>query len=320
MFKLAKTLKQTTMRGLFLLCLLYIVSINCFPQSKAEIKKQKERSIDTLKKKISGVRFADFGFSKAQEQIFINNATSPDAQLLTGIVNYLKMDLGLQVIITQEQRNESLKIAKSRCDVVFFTYDVGQFKSSFGAIGNVPFSFSFLFCDKSKYSFNTKLHVDGLTILANKTRQTCFFEFAYKRKFDINQKILIQKNSSLISLADFTKYLDTSLHKLPIEGIYQLFSSSNNSSKYKIGICNRNDTLYIVYFDGANYSEDWTEGESKGYLTKTMSESDFFVKWFSLDKTLMEGAITFANNHNSFELKSSDIQNPIENDKYIRLK
>ena len=307
------------MKSFFILLLLVIsFHITVLSQSKSEIKKQKERSIDTLKNKISGVKFADLGLSKAQEQLFLNNAISPDAQLLIGIVNYLKSDLGLQVIVTQEQRTKALKFARSRCDLVYFNFDVGQFKSSFGAIGTIPFSFSFSFCDKSKYSFNTKLHVDGLTILNNKTRQTCLFEFSYKRKFDINQKILIQKNPSLISLTDFTKYLDTFSHKLPIEGIYQLFSSSNNTSKYKIGIYNIQDTLKVIYFDGADFSEDWVEGEIKGYLIKTNSDSHLFAKWNTFDKTIIDAAVTLINT-NSFELVSNDIHTPMY-DKYVRLK
>jgi hypothetical protein len=292
--------------------------ITVIPQSNAEIKKQKEVSRDTLKKKISGVRFADLRFTKAQEQLFLSNASSPDAQLLLGIVNYLKKDLGLLVIVTQEQRIEALKNAKSRCDLVFFDYDIGQFKSSFAAIGTIPFSFSFSFCDKSKYTFTTKLNVSGLTILSNKTRATCYSEFACTRKFDINKKMSVQKNPSLISLTDFTKYLDTSLTKLPIEGIFQLFSSSNNTSKYKLGICNMKDTLKIIYFDGADFSEDWAEGELKGYLTKTNSDSHFFAKWNNLDKSTIDAALTLIN-PNSFELKSSDIYTPMD-DKYVRLK
>ena len=42
------------------------------------------------------------------------------------------------------------------------------------------------------------------------------------------------------------------------------------------------DTLKIIYFDGADSSEDWVEGELKGYLIKTNSDFHFFAKWSTL--------------------------------------
>ena len=288
-------------------------------QKKSDLKRQHEKMIDTLKRKITGVKYVDFGFSTAQEQLIINNVNSLDAQVLIGFTNYIKSDLGLQPIITAEQRQEIFKTVGSSCDVVRFSYEFGEFNSRLIAVGNYPFTFSFIFCDKSTYSFKTKMYVDGLTIYHKKARETCAFEFVNKNKYDIKQRIAVKKANPIITELQFNNYLDTSLHKLVFEGIYQLFSTANNTSKYKIGVFKSNDTLILIYFDGANFKDDWVDGEFKGFLTKTSSENDFFVKWISLDKSEIDATITFLNS-NTFILKSSDLRNPIQEDKYVRIR
>lgn len=306
-------------RLIFTCLFLFSITVVALSQKKSDIKKQHERMIDTLKKKITGVKYVDFGFSSAQEQMILNNVSSLDAQVLIGFVNYVKMDLRLIPIVTAEQRKELSNLVTSSCDIVRFNYEFGEFNSKLIAIGNYPLTFTFTFCDKSTYSFKTKMYVDGLTVYHKRARETCAFEFINKNKYDISQRISVKKSTQIITESQFNKYLDTSSHKLPIEGIYQLFSTANNTSKYKVGVFNSNDTLKVIYFDGANFKEDWIEGELKGYLTKTSSENDFFAKWISLDKSQIDATITFTNN-NAFILKSSDIYNPIQEDKYVRVR
>ena len=310
---------------LLLMILLFGVSFSTmtFSQekklSKSEIKKQKEKRLDSLRQKLNGVKYADLGFSKAQEQIVLNNSSSLDAQILIGIIDYLKKDIGLTVIVTQEQRSEAIKMAKSQCDYVKFIFDVGSFKSSLGAIGNYPFSFSFLFCDNSNYSFETKLRVSGLTIYSKAVRDLCNFEFLHKKEPDESQKLKVASNKIIISYPNFIKYLDSAKRKSDFEGVYQLFSSNVNTSNYTIGLYHYNDSLRIIYFSGADFNEDWSEGELKGNLYKTMSENDFLADCYTLDKRLVNGSVTFLN-INSFELR---INNQLDNngvDKFVRVK
>lgn len=307
------------MLRLIIISLLLNITIVALSQKKSDLKKQHERMIDTLKKKITGVKYVDFGFTNAQETMILNNVSSLDAQVLIGFVNYVKMDLGLKAIVTAEQRKELSKLATSACDIVRFNYDFGEFNSKLIAIGNYPLTFSFTFCDRSTYSFKTKMHVDGLTIYHKRARETCAFEFINKNKYDITQRINLQKSIPIITQNQFIKYFDSSSHKNPFEGVYQLFSSVNNTSKYKLAIFNSNDTLKVIYFEGANFKDDWQDGELKGYLMNTNSANDFFAKWISLDKTQIDASITFIDK-NAFILKSSDIYNPIQEDKYIRIR
>lgn len=292
-------------------------------QSKKEIRKEKEREhermLDTLTQKLCGVKYADFRFSKAQENILINNSTSPDVQILMGIRSYLKNDLGLEVIITTEQRIQALKISKSLCDYVIVNYELGDFESKFMAVGNIPFTLSFQFCDASAYPFTTKLNVNGLTNYTSLIRSTCQFQFPIARHYNESKVLKMSSNPIVLSLSDFDEYLNTSSSKNIHEGLYQLFSSSETTSNYKIGIYKNNDTLKVIYFDGADFSRDWAEGELKGFLIETKSENDFLVKWYSLEKTIGDASISFLNN-NSFEIISKSIRLGKGADRYIRLK
>lgn len=92
------------MLRLIIISLLLNITIVALSQKKSDLKKQHERMIDTLKKKITGVKYVDFGFTNAQETMILNNVSSLDAQVLIGFVNYVKMDLGLKAIVTAEQR------------------------------------------------------------------------------------------------------------------------------------------------------------------------------------------------------------------------
>jgi hypothetical protein len=308
--------------------ILLIVLIFClfssigYSQSKKEIKKEKakqhERIVDTLQDKISGVKFVDLGLSKAQEVFFINNSNSGDALILKGVIDYLK-EIGLTVVVTQEQRDEIVKLSKSQCDYVNVTYNIGEFVSKFGAIGNYPFNFSFKFCDNSIYSFSTKISVNGLTNYSFLIKNTCNEYFPIKRKYNIEKRLKFANNEVIISSSDFSKYLDDSTAKKNIEGIYQLFSSDANTSKYSIGIYNSKDTLKVIYFNGTDFLDDWKEGEFKGYLISTLSESDYIVKWVSINKTILDGSITFVNK-NAFEFKSITWGYNKGVDKFIRIK
>lgn len=86
-----------------------------------------------------------------------------------------------------------------------------------------------------------------------------------------------------------------------------------------IGIYSQNDTLKIIYFDGADLSNDWKEGELKGYLFSTLSENDYTVKWYSLDKQLIDGSITFIN-RNAFEFRVNMVGESKGIDKFVRVK
>lgn len=287
-------------------------------QTKKEKRQEHERVLDTLQQKIQGIKFADLRFSKTQVDFLINNSNSLDAQIILGIIDYFKKDLGIEVIVTTEQRNLAIKSTTSQCDFVKLVYETGTFNSTFGAIGTIPFKFSLQFCDQSIYSFDTKLRVSGLTNYANLIRNTCFDKFPLKKGYNKAKRMTISNNPIICTLNSFNKYLD-STRKNEIEGLYRLLSSEDNTSKYTVGLKENKDTINIIYFDGADFSNDWKEGELKGYMIKTLSENDYLLKWYSLDKTLVEGSVTFINK-NSFELRINALGFSNSIDRFVRIK
>lgn len=276
------------------------------------------QSSSELKNKLSGTKYAFLDFNKAQESILLNNSISKDAEVLRGIIRYLKQ-FGLEVILSSSKRYEAFKTAKSYCDFVKFSYTIGSYETLMMKDGFYPFTFSFTFCDNSKYSFNTKLSVAQYTEYAFESWVNCIDKFFFDRKYYESKRLKNIVNEKVISKYDFSNYLDTSKNKKAIEGIYKLFVSVTDIPKYTIGIHSQNDTLKIIYFDGAGLSEDWEEGDLLGYLFNTLSENDFTSRWFDWDKSIIEGVITFTNK-NVFDFRSTSLGYSNSIDKFIRIK
>jgi hypothetical protein len=295
------------MRKVFILFYLSLLFSFCNAQSNSE-----------LKNKLSGTKYAFLNLNKAQESILLNNSISKDAEVLRGIIRYLKQ-LELEVILSSNKRHEAFKTTKTHCDFVKFSYTIGNYETLMMKDGFYPFTFSFTFCDNSTYSFNTKLSVAQYTEYAFESWANCIDKFFFDRKYNELKRLKNTVNEKVISKPDLSNYLDTSKNKKPIEGIYKLFVSDTDIPKYTIGIHSQNDTLKIVYFDGAGLSEDWKEGDLMGYLFNTLSENDYTSKWFDWDKSIIDGIITFTNK-NAFDFRSTSLGYSNSIDKFIRTK
>lgn len=288
---------------------------------EGNIKKEKEvldkKTLDTLKDKLSGVKYAVFGLTQEQEDFFNENAESIEARILKGITSYLKDDLGMEVLLTRKEIQEAKKLGNiSSCDVTLVGYGVQGVKNSSIVNGTFSFTLSMKFCDKSRYSFETKLSFNVLTDYVALVRGACKSNLPLSRKYDEKKKPTLPKGPFIISKREFEKYLDSNTSKKPIEGIYQLVSSETNSPKYKIGLYHHNDTLKVVYFEQGILNRDWIEGEIKGYLTSTKSGSDYIGQWIGVGKIKYTALLHFINN-TSFEMSSSQLDGK---DKYVRIK
>lgn len=299
---------------ILLVSLTLIIPVSLFPQSR----KEQNRITDTLKRKIQGIKFADLGLTKEQESTLLNQSASKDAAILAGVRRYLK-DIGLDAIITEEDRAKAIKQSKSKCDFVSFRFEIGQYQSLMMSNGQYPFSFSFIFCDNTKYTFSSKLKVHSMTDYAFEAWSACIDNFSYKRKYNESERLQVKHNEIVISNKNLEFYLDTAKNKNQFEGIYQLLSSESDKSKNTLGIYLNNDSLKLIFINGSDFKNDWNEGELKGLLIKTMSENDFILKWYTLDKSLVEGSISFING-NSFDLKINSPSYSKGIDKYIRIK
>src|SRR5580765_6128331 len=137
-------------------------------QPEENIKKDKDvlqkRILDTLKEKLSGVKYAVLSLTQDQENFFIENAESIEAEILNGVTSYIKDDLGIEVLITRKQRQEIKNMRNpSFCDYALVGYGVEDVKSSSIVDGKFSFKFSVKFCDESRYSFEAELSFNELT-------------------------------------------------------------------------------------------------------------------------------------------------------------
>jgi hypothetical protein len=273
--------------------------------------------LDTLKQKLSGVRYVDLGFSRFQEERLVNNPNSLSGNLLEGFTDYANDYLRLDVIWTAHQRADARRISKSTCDYTFAEYKLGKFKSLFGAIGEYPLSLTFRFCDHSTYTLNTKVRVTGLTEnYLLKFKGAFINQLSFDRKYDAGKKLNVYKCEPVISESRFRNYLDSNAHLTEFEGMYELSVANYFTSKYTVGILNSGDSLSIIYFKGADYADDWVEGEVRGKLYKTGSENDFIADWLLIDKSVIKGSIHFID-RSSFEFNANNDQEVL---KFVRVK
>ena len=74
-----------------------------------------------------------------------------------------------------------------------------------------------------------------------------------------------------------------------VEGIYESTAPTNGTkgNKYKLGLKKMNDGSYaLIYLDGANLFDDWSEGEVKAFLTPTSTQGIYKAKWLMLNKSI----------------------------------
>jgi hypothetical protein len=296
---------------------LFLVSLNLYSQNNQQNHETlADTSLNSLKVKLRGVKFIDMNYTKAQEDIIINNATSNDVQVLMAFIDYCNDDLGISVIVTEEQRLQSYQLGKSLCDYAYAGYEIGAFNSQLIAVGNYPLSFSFTFCDNSSYIIKTVVNVNGLTNYRKKFRAEFRKKLLIEKGYDVTKRLPVQTNAIVLNERDFENYLNDTIPKYKVEGIYELFSTDNNTPKYRLGIYNMFDTLKVIYFSGAYFTDDWKEGELKGILMKTKSENDFLGIIYNMIKTPTNASLSFIN-ENSFELR---LNTPKGIDKYVRTK
>lgn len=102
----------------------------------------------------------------------------------------------------------------------------------------------------------------------------------------------VEKRFSLPSLAE-TGWSEVKLRaetknpsSAPFMGVYQNLTGS--SANYRIG-CFPTDSGYkFFYISGAEFADDWKEGELKAELTKTADPTTFLANWTTSDKLAYE--------------------------------
>ncbi len=133
-------------------------------------------------------------------------------------------------------------------------------------------------------------------------------------RYNSNMQIKLPKYTTIWNERNLKQYFDN--NRSIIEGIYESTNSAKNNSenKYKLAVKRISDGSYIlIYLDGANLYDDWTEGEIKCFLSETATPNIFKGKWLMLDKSVNNDCyITFSTN-----LMQIRLENKLDN--YLKL-
>lgn len=288
--------------------------------------KEEGKVLDTLRQKLTGVKyvrlFTNEEVIQSYKSIIGNAASSKDLEVVNGFADYVNEDLNKGFVLTEEQQSQANRLSTSLCDFVTVAYDIGTFKRDLGAIGSYPLTVYFVFCDGSQYSYKRIVGVSGTTdyrrVFRNAFSSIINLKNTRKIKYEYleSNRLSLKTNPIVISYNSFNNYLDTCKNLQKCEGIYELFSTENQTVSYKLGIYNDNGTLKLICIDAGEFKLDWKEGELKGILTKTKSDYDFLMIYYSGSKIESKGTISFTN-ENSFNLKTKDLKGT---DRYIRIK
>lgn len=284
------------------------------------------RLLDSVRQKLSGVKYVRLITTKDLVEIYKNNMStgnvSADLLVAVGFSDYVSNDLKKAFVLTDEQIEMSYADAKSSCDFVLTEYSIGDFVSDFGAIGRLPLTVTFTFCDGSAHTFTKDVKVNGLSNYRIAFRKgfnniiNLEFDKTNYWMYNVDNRLKMPSNPLIIEHDKFMQHLDTSKLVMKNEGVFELFSSDDKTANYKVGIYNDSGTLKMIYFDGAKLKDDWKDGELKGILNNTKSDGDYILRYYNASKNEIKGFLTFVN-ENSFTIK---LNNGKGVDKYIRIR
>ena len=104
--------------------------------------------------------------------------------------------------------------------------------------------------------------------------------------FNKNNLIIPKYYCSNWKEQDFKNYFSSSDYHV-YEGVYE-------GDSYKVGVKQGQDgNFYLIYFDGAVNTNDWTEGDVKAILRPTATPAIFKATWFGMWKNSLNYTIIF---------------------------
>ena len=228
--------------------------------------------------KIKQVKFADANISKTGVDYIVSRGAK-ETQDLIAIQNFINEKLGLTFVFTPEQRNEAYSISNTFCEIVNLSWEVGSFQRTLGAVGSYPLTLKFEFCDGKLYTFNSNINVNGYTYsLSNAISRTLIKMFPNLELQYIGDKISIKQGEVLLSEKDLKEYLEAKIFKNKNEGIYKLYTSTEQVSVDKIALIEKENKLYILNLENKYFKDDFKYGEIRGEATKTSVENMFYGK------------------------------------------
>ena len=269
---------------------LIILSIQSFSQ---EVEKQK---LMYLYSKLAQVKYADLLLSKTSVDYIVSRGTK-EAQDLVVLSNFLREDIGLrELIITEDQRKTDYLNCESVCDVVFVSWNIGNFQSDLVAIGRYPVNMKFSFCDGIDIDFSFDINVNGYTYnLGNAFKRALIKNIGRPDQLMPSEAFGLKKNDIVIDQNGLEEYFKSQKIKNKIEGIYKLYSGTSINSIDKVAIIEKDNKLLIVNLENTFFNKDWEYGEIRGEIQKTASERFYFGKLSNLMKSYLDISISNSN-------------------------
>lgn len=183
-------------------------------------------------------------------------------------------------------------------------------------VRNFSLTFEFGSSGMYRYTFNMpNMKIDGGDFdnskLYNNLRENVD---RYIHRYNKSLQLTLPKYKTLWKEQNLKDYFTNSSSL--IEGIYESTKSAkgNSENKYKLAVKRDSDGNFVlIYLEGANLYDDWSEGEIKCFLSETATPNVFKGKWLMLDKSSNNDCyITFTNNLMQIRLEG-------EIDNYIKL-
>jgi S1-C subfamily serine protease len=222
---------------------------------------------------LSGVKYAYLVVDEKDVNFITNNPSGGNALALLGVLDYLK-EIGFSDVNWGTPANTPQNFT-SLCDLVRVSVSWGYENSTFTDI-----TMTFVSCNNDIFKFTSEknIWVTGYTDIKTAFYNKCLKMYGYKKNNSPYQRLKLP--------SEMTEWTEQKLksHFLkngadPVEGIYEGTVQTFAMAKYKLGVIKTDNGYTLVYLDGANNYQDWTEGEVKAKITKTATPTLFKASW-----------------------------------------
>ena len=146
------------MKKSFLSVLISLVILPSFINAQ-EVEKQK---LATLYSRIPIVKYVDLGLTKTGIDYLVSRGVNENQDLIV-LKEFIKVNFGWDLIVTEEQRKDAYSNSSSICNIVGLKWEIGTFASDVGAYGHYPITIQFDFCDGTSLHFDFQMNVNGFT-------------------------------------------------------------------------------------------------------------------------------------------------------------
>jgi hypothetical protein len=239
---------------------------------------QDQKILNEFYSKILQVKYADANVSKTGVDYIVSRGVK-ESQDLIAIKDFIHEKFGLTFVFTSENRNEAYSLSNSFCEIVNVSWKVGSFQSTIGAVGSYPLELIFTFCDGKEYIFNANINVNGYTYsLSNAIKRTLIKLFPEIELQTLENSLKIKNGEILLNESELNSFLANKIFANKNEGVYKIYSSTEQVSFDKIALFEKENKLYILNLENKYFKDDFKYGEIRGELSKTSVENVFFGK------------------------------------------